>query len=451
MTTDIPRQKLCEIIARYGQSVCDDPRRCEGLLRDFCGGHRREIHALVNALKEKVAEDLLASSEGSPREVLVARLTKRLQDNLGLDRKIALWAVESWGLALGKLSNDELKIEPERRIRRRRPKAAVPVTPSKEPEGSSDRVNTEAKPEGDEEKKLETKPSAAKPFLLGAAVILFLVFLWAVIPSRVPPPTPPPPPAPAPAPPPPAVPRNTLTRSVSPLCIGRSIELDSRMRSGTLTDSSCEAPLRIGKKADLYTFSGTQGQKAKILLSSAAFDAYLILVDPDGRVVEDDDTAGERNAFIERELSTSGTYTIQATTEAGGQRGDYTLFVSSCFTVKPIRPGQISGSLTSVDCEVAGRKSKAELFFFNARAGQRVTIAMNKSNESPSLDPFLILVGPEGTIKEDDDGGNDLNARIDNLGLPSNGTYVIWATSADAYDPKTNKGTGKYTLTLALN
>jgi hypothetical protein len=62
---------------------------------------------------------------------------------------------------------------------------------------------------------------------------------------------------------------------------------------------------------------------------------------------------------------------------------------------------------------------------------------MNKSNESARLDPFLILVGPDETVKEDDDGGGDLNVRIDNLGLPSSGMYVIMVTSADAYDSNT--------------
>ncbi len=45
---DVPRQKLSEILSRYGQSVCDDPKRCESLLLDLCGEHRREIFVLVS-------------------------------------------------------------------------------------------------------------------------------------------------------------------------------------------------------------------------------------------------------------------------------------------------------------------------------------------------------------------------------------------------------------------
>ncbi|MUG96833.1 hypothetical protein F7734_32630 [Scytonema sp. UIC 10036] len=102
---DIPRQKLCEIIIQYGRSVCDDPLRLEGLLRDFCGQHRREIFILVSTLKEKVPAELLSSKNSVPQEVLLARLSKRIQENLGFAEDTARWAVESWALALGVLSS----------------------------------------------------------------------------------------------------------------------------------------------------------------------------------------------------------------------------------------------------------------------------------------------------------------------------------------------------------
>src|SRR5262249_6308807 len=93
-------------IVTYGRSLCDDPQRCAGLLSDFCGQHRREIHVLVNALKERVAVDMLSSSASSlPPAVLLTRLTKRLQDNLGMAEDAAQWAVDSWALALGVIAS----------------------------------------------------------------------------------------------------------------------------------------------------------------------------------------------------------------------------------------------------------------------------------------------------------------------------------------------------------
>jgi hypothetical protein len=105
---DLPRQKLIEIVAdrqavlaRTGRDVTTDAKLCEALLRDLCGEHRREIAVLVAAQKERVAADLLTPQVGVPREVLLARLTQRLQDNLGLTEEAARWAVDSWALALG--------------------------------------------------------------------------------------------------------------------------------------------------------------------------------------------------------------------------------------------------------------------------------------------------------------------------------------------------------------
>lgn len=104
-----PRQKLCEIIVRYGEAASEDPRRCEALLRDLCGQHRREISLLVSAMRDGVPEQLRSSKGGIPQAVLVGRLTTRLCDNLGLAPEAATWAVESWALALGILSVAELE------------------------------------------------------------------------------------------------------------------------------------------------------------------------------------------------------------------------------------------------------------------------------------------------------------------------------------------------------
>lgn len=109
---DLPRQKLKEIIIQYGRSLCDEPQRCEGLLRDLCGQYKKEIAVLVGALKERVPADLLASQNSTPAVVFLARLTKKLQDNLGLAEEAARWAVESWALALGVISSNDVKTNP---------------------------------------------------------------------------------------------------------------------------------------------------------------------------------------------------------------------------------------------------------------------------------------------------------------------------------------------------
>lgn len=103
---DLPRKTLCEIITKYGQSICNEPSRCEGLLRDGCRNHnRREVSLLVSALKERVAVEILTHYwNDTTYEMLLKRLVKRLHDNLGITERFAYWAVESWAVALGKPS-----------------------------------------------------------------------------------------------------------------------------------------------------------------------------------------------------------------------------------------------------------------------------------------------------------------------------------------------------------
>ncbi|HEY0658681.1 MAG TPA: pectinesterase family protein [Pyrinomonadaceae bacterium] len=104
---ELPRRKLLEIVAKHGRVIIENPRRCENLLRDYCGGFRREISVLTMALEEHAVADMLAAS-ALPRRVILARLSQRLCDNLALSETAARWSIESWALALGVISEAEL-------------------------------------------------------------------------------------------------------------------------------------------------------------------------------------------------------------------------------------------------------------------------------------------------------------------------------------------------------
>lgn len=99
---EAPREKLKEILSRNGESLLEDPGRCEGLLRDHCGPHRREISALVNAMQERVPVELKGSWQTAMTpEAMRARLVQRLEDQRGLAPDVANWAVDAWSYALG--------------------------------------------------------------------------------------------------------------------------------------------------------------------------------------------------------------------------------------------------------------------------------------------------------------------------------------------------------------
>lgn len=99
-----PRETLLYIIQTYGRQICDDPRRCEGLLLDLAGQHRREVKVLIAALQERAAADLMRVSDSIPVSMLLAQLTTRLRDNVAMAEDAARWVVESWALALGVIS-----------------------------------------------------------------------------------------------------------------------------------------------------------------------------------------------------------------------------------------------------------------------------------------------------------------------------------------------------------
>jgi hypothetical protein len=89
---DLPRKTLYEIVAKYSKSICDDDRRCEGLLRDLCGGYKRETTVLLSAMRERIPHELLSNAiTGVTIEVTIARLSKRLHDDLAMTLEAARW------------------------------------------------------------------------------------------------------------------------------------------------------------------------------------------------------------------------------------------------------------------------------------------------------------------------------------------------------------------------
>jgi flagellar biosynthesis GTPase FlhF len=105
---DTPRHVLCNLIQKYGTSLCDDRGRCSGLLHDFCGAHKAEIAVLLTALEETVPLALITQSKTTSPRMLIGRLVKRLQDDRHLTDEAAHWAVESWALALGIIQSTDV-------------------------------------------------------------------------------------------------------------------------------------------------------------------------------------------------------------------------------------------------------------------------------------------------------------------------------------------------------
>ncbi len=106
-----PRRQLFELIAEYGFSLCDNPRRCEALLKDYCGQYKREIAVLVAVMDEQIPYKIINFQKNMPTHILKMRLIKEAYENLGIASDFAEWAIDSWELALADIKNSQKNIE----------------------------------------------------------------------------------------------------------------------------------------------------------------------------------------------------------------------------------------------------------------------------------------------------------------------------------------------------
>lgn len=94
--------------------------------------------------------------------------------------------------------------------------------------------------------------------------------------------------------------------------------------NGTLEASDLQTA--AGVFLDAYTFTGTQGDRVQIRMSSSAFDSFLILNSNQGEfITADDNSGGGQDALITLTLPATGTYVIIATPFAPNRTGNYTL------------------------------------------------------------------------------------------------------------------------------
>lgn len=199
-----------------------------------------------------------------------------------------------------------------------------------------------------------------------------------------------------------------------------------------------------------YTFEGRAGQRIEITMRSNELDTYLILLAPNGQdIAQDDDSGGGTNSRIVITLPMDGTYLVLANSYAPGEVGTYSLEVatagSSGAPPQATRPQQGSyilqaeGTLGTNSLILEADGSLYQEHFFQGNAGQVVTITM----ESDEFDTYLILVGPDDEVVEqnDDINSRNLNSQISTV-LPRTGTYRILA---NAYD---SRGRGRYRLTV---
>lgn len=218
--------------------------------------------------------------------------------------------------------------------------------------------------------------------------------------------------------------------------------------SGTLASS--DPRTQGGQFVDRYTFQGRAGQRVVLDMASPGFDTVVTLVSPSGAREQNDDIAsGNTNSRLDTTLATTGTYTVEASSFQTGTTGSYTLALATpAGETRPARPepqpgaGEprvvagtpVTGRLQAGD----GRLDDGQYldgWTFAGRAGQTVTVDL----ESSDFDTRVVMVAPDGTGADNDDGPSGTNSRLIYT-LPATGDYAIGVTSYAAGE------TGAYRL-----
>ena len=178
-------------------------------------------------------------------------------------------------------------------------------------------------------------------------------------------------------------------------------------------------------------------------MQSDEIDTYLILVDPAGLpVMEDDDGAGNLDSRLAWTVPIDGRYLVVATSY-GEDLGAYQIMIRELVVrpigYAPIRVGEaIAGALEDTD----GTRSDERFvdgYRFSGRLGEGVVIDL----ESAQFDTYLFVLAPTGeVIRENDDVSlESSNSRVA-LALPYDGEYRVLVTS---YEPNS----GDYRLALS--
>jgi hypothetical protein len=207
-----------------------------------------------------------------------------------------------------------------------------------------------------------------------------------------------------------------------------------------------------GQRADVYEFTGREGQRIVATMSSDSFDTYLELFAQNGgngvrqSLQTDDDGAGQgTNSRLAYTLPSDGQYTLEARAFGGSDgNGAYTLKLEE--TAPPPPPSALSfGETVQGEILEDGPRDDSNRgyadYVFTGHEGNRVQAIMR----SGDFDTYLQIGSSEGEFEalgSDDDGlGEGTDSRLNYI-LPSSGEFIVRAS------PLYAEAKGLYSLEL---
>ena len=211
--------------------------------------------------------------------------------------------------------------------------------------------------------------------------------------------------------------------------------------------------LSNGEFYDTYTLDVEAGEWIEVDLTSDDFDTYVVVQAPSGANEQNDDYEGATSrSYLRFRAEESGTWSVFATSYAGGETGRYRLAMNvgdgtsrRCDDCEaPVQLVSSSdnariehGDLAANDQTLTSGEYVDE-YQVQGRQGEHLVLDLRSSD----FDPYLILKLPSGEQIENDDHEGDRTRSLITSQLPETGTYRVLVTS---YQPKE---TGAYDLTI---
>ena len=116
MNAQVPA-KLRALQSEHGEALWADPQRCRLLLDEAMPAQRREVNVLLAAVTQHAVADLLDARDEQTVLLMLTPSADRIADELAMTPQAARWAVQTWALAMGLVSESALR---QRRRQRER-------------------------------------------------------------------------------------------------------------------------------------------------------------------------------------------------------------------------------------------------------------------------------------------------------------------------------------------
>lgn len=225
----------------------------------------------------------------------------------------------------------------------------------------------------------------------------------------------------------------------------RPLDSINQQISGVLLDE--DSAFSDGEYFDTYEFEGRPGQVVTLDLRSDDFDTYLVLRQPNGEQLVNDDAEGSNSQIITT-LPEAGIYEVIVSTFAAAETGEYRLSieenaeqaatpVSSNASLSLQVGNSYSGTLEDSD-PLSPTNAFQDSYFLNGNSGESIVIDLTAS----AFDTLLGLQTPSGELIQNDDFQGSTDQSQLQLTLQESGRYRVLVSSY------INGETGNYEISI---